>query len=140
MTSEVFGSLKCDCKEQLDLALKEIQSRGRGILIYLKQEGRGIGLGNKIKAYHLQEQGLDTVEANHQLGFDTDLREYSDATEILKYFKVDNVSLNTNNPDKIAAVKKAGVSKIARRPSIASRNIFNSKYIDTKKEKCGHLF
>lgn len=140
VTSEIFGSLKCDCKNQLDLALKEIQKRGHGVLIYLKQEGRGIGLGNKIKAYHLQEKGLDTVEANHELGFETDLRSYDDAIEILKILKIDNISINTNNPLKIEALKAASFSSVKRKASVTVSNVHNQPYIDAKKSKCGHLF
>ena len=140
VTSEIFGSLKCDCKNQLDLALKEIQTRELGILIYLKQEGRGIGLGNKIKAYDLQAKGLDTVEANHKLGFETDLRSYDDAIIILKKLRIEHISINTNNPLKIEALENSNFKSVTRKASVTISNVHNQPYIDTKKSKCGHLF
>ncbi len=140
VTSEVFGSLKCDCQQQLESALFEIQKRGQGLLIYLNQEGRGIGLANKIKAYDLQSSGLDTVEANHALGFEDDLRDYSHAVSVLRYFKIDSVSLNTNNPKKIEFLKKAGIEVVSRVPSFVELNPHNMGYIQTKKDKSSHLF
>jgi len=137
-TGEIFGSLKCDCGDQLETALKTIQERGSGLLIYLKQEGRGIGLGEKIKAYKLQEQGADTVEANIALGLGVDQRTYDDAVAVLNFFKIVKVDLNSNNPLKIDALKNAGF-ETKRTPSVTPANEFSEKYLKTKKEKCGHL-
>ncbi len=137
-TGEVLGSLKCDCRDQLNLALEEIQRRGRGAVIYLRQEGRGIGLGNKIRAYHLQNQGADTVEANHQLGFDTDLRSFEAAALILKERHVNAIVLNTNNPDKIQALEHYGIKVVDRVPSLASLNPHNKDYLKTKMLQLGH--
>lgn len=137
-TGEIFGSLKCDCGDQLVAALKTIQKRGRGLLIYLNQEGRGVGLGEKIKAYKLQEEGADTVEANIALGLGVDERTYEDAIEILHFFKICRVDLNSNNPLKIESLKKAGF-ELRRTPSIVPTNEHSKKYLKTKKDKCGHL-
>ncbi|HYX33004.1 MAG TPA: GTP cyclohydrolase II [Oligoflexus sp.] len=137
-TGEVLGSLKCDCRDQLNLALAEIQKRGSGAIIYLRQEGRGIGLGNKIRAYHLQNQGADTIEANHQLGFDTDLRSFEGAALILRQRGVKEVILNTNNPDKIQALTHLGIVIRERVPSLAEVNKFNEDYLKTKMQKLGH--
>ena len=137
-TGEVLGSLKCDCKDQLSLALEQIQEQGSGAIIYLRQEGRGIGLGNKIKAYHLQNQGVDTVEANHLLGFATDLRSFEAAALILKDRGISKVILNTNNPEKIESLKQAGIEVVERVPSLASINDHNSSYLRTKMKLLGH--
>jgi GTP cyclohydrolase II len=134
----VLGSLKCDCRDQLNLALAEIQKRGSGAIIYLRQEGRGIGLGNKIRAYHLQNLGADTIEANHQLGFDTDLRSFEAAALILKQRGIKEVILNTNNPDKIQALTDLGIVIRERVPSLAAVNKFNEDYLKTKMKKLGH--
>src|SRR6478735_1598853 len=137
-TGEVLGSLKCDCRDQLNLALTEIQKRGSGAIIYLRQEGRGIGLGNKIRAYHLQNLGADTIEANHQLGFDTDLRSFEAAALILQHRGIKEVVLNTNNPDKIQALTDFGIVIKERVQSLAEVNKFNEDYLKTKMKKMGH--
>jgi GTP cyclohydrolase II len=139
LTSEVMGSLKCDCRAQLDRALDLIASRGRGVLLYLRQEGRGIGLGNKIRAYALQAQGKDTYEANRALGFPDDLRRYDVAADMLRLLGVRSVRLITNNPLKIAGLRDAGV-EVRRRVSLPSpANPHNVQYLRTKVEKTGHL-
>jgi GTP cyclohydrolase II len=138
LTSEVFGSLKCDCRAQLDRALDYIADQGRGVLVYLRQEGRGIGLGNKIRAYALQARGLDTYEANRRLGFPDDLRRYDDAAEILAALGVESVALITNNPLKLSGLAEAGV-KVARRiPLPSPENPHNAGYLAIKREKTGH--
>src|SRR5215210_3221275 len=114
MTSEVFGSLKCDCKEQLDAALAEVARRGSGAVLYLRQEGRGIGLANKIRAYALQQKGHDTVDANRLLGLPDDAREYHAAVHMLEHFDVKSVELMTNNPAKVAALRALGVEVVRR--------------------------
>ncbi len=137
-TGEVLGSLKCDCKDQLDLALREIQKRGCGAVIYLRQEGRGIGLGNKIAAYHLQNQGADTIKANHLLGFATDLRSFEGAALILRHRGVKAVELNTNNPEKISALTSMGIEVKKRVPSLTPVNRHNKDYLKTKMDQLGH--
>lgn len=139
LTGDVLFSQRCDCGAQLEGALKKIASEGRGILLYLRQEGRGIGLVNKIRAYQLQEQGLDTVEANEQLGFSADLRNYHIAKPMLKHFGITKLRLMTNNPRKIAALEKAGIMVVERIPLILNRNTFNEHYLNTKTAKLGHL-
>lgn len=137
-TGETLGSLKCDCREQLDRALAAIEKAGRGVVVYLRQEGRGIGLGNKIKAYALQNAGADTVEANEQLGFAADLRSYELAADILRDLGVASVALMTNNPDKCAGLEKAGI-KVARRvPHWGGPNEHNRDYLEVKRTKLGH--
>jgi GTP cyclohydrolase II len=139
LTSEVLGSLKCDCRAQLDRALDLIASRGRGILLYLRQEGRGIGLGNKIRAYALQAKGLDTYEANRRLGFPDDLRRYDVAAEMLRQLGVRSVDLVTNNPDKLAALDRAGIP-VRRRVGLPSpANPHNIGYLEAKRGRTGHL-
>lgn len=138
-TGDIFHSLRCDCGEQLEKALKMIKKEGSGIIIYLDQEGRGIGLVNKIRAYGLQERGLDTVEANHQLGFEGDSRNYEAAAEILKKFGIRRIKLITNNPKKIEGLKINGVEIVERVPLVIKPNKYNEKYLKTKKEKMGHL-
>jgi len=138
-TGEALGSLKCDCKAQLERALQEIEREGRGVVVYLFQEGRGIGLGNKIRAYALQTQGVDTVDANRQLGFGDDERDYQDAVEILRDLGVTRVKLMTNNPLKIEALQKAGL-ELSQRVSIeVGRNAVNASYLDTKRDRMSHL-
>lgn len=139
MTSEVFGSLKCDCKEQLDAALAAIGERGQGAVVYLRQEGRGIGLGNKIRAYALQSEGLDTFEANLKLGFAEDLRRYEVAAEMLRLLGVQSVDLITNNPAKIAALNDEHIQVRRRVPSLAPVNQFNRAYLEAKVAHSGHL-
>ena len=135
LTGDALGSLKCDCGEQLEFALREINKKG-GMVIYLRQEGRGIGLFNKVNAYALQDKGFDTVEANHQLGFEADLRDFSIVEEILKHFNIKKIMLLTNNPKKEFAFKEIKVEK--RIPIIIKPNPFNKDYLKTKKEKLGH--
>ena len=139
LTSEVLGSLKCDCRAQLDRALDLIARRGRGVLVYLRQEGRGIGLGNKIRAYALQAKGLDTYEANRRLGFPDDLRRYDVAAEVLRQLGVRSVDLVTNNPDKLRALAAAGIA-VRRRVALPSpANPHNIEYLETKRAQTGHL-
>ncbi len=139
LTSEVFGSLKCDCRDQLDAALDLVAQRGRGVVLYLRQEGRGIGLGNKIRAYALQAQGHDTYEANRLLGFDDDLRRYDVAAEMLRLLGVRSVDLVTNNPLKLASLAQAGVT-VRRRIGLPSpANPHNIGYLETKRARTGHL-
>ena len=140
LTGDIFGSKRCDCGEQLERALKEIEERGRGVLIYLRQEGRGIGLINKLKAYNLQEQGYDTVEANHQLGFDEDLRDYAVAAQIIKDLGIKSVSIMTNNPLKISGLEKYGIKVLDREELEILSNDRDKNYLKTKKEKMGHIF
>ncbi|WP_163992973.1 GTP cyclohydrolase II [Pyxidicoccus caerfyrddinensis] len=139
LTSEVFGSLKCDCRQQLDRALDFITQGGLGVVLYLRQEGRGIGLGNKIKAYALQAKGLDTYEANRQLGFADDLRTYDIAAEMLRSLDVRSVDLITNNPLKIAGMVEEGVPVRRRIASRTEHNPHNLDYLRTKRERTGHL-
>jgi 3,4-dihydroxy 2-butanone 4-phosphate synthase/GTP cyclohydrolase II len=139
MTGDVFGSLKCDCGEQLNRSLTMISEKG-GILLYLRQEGRDIGLINKLKAYTLQESGADTIQANHQLGFATDARTYEDAVAVLNQLGIDSVDLITNNPDKIDALQSAGIEVKGRVPIIIPSNADNERYLKTKAKEMGHLF
>jgi GTP cyclohydrolase II len=138
-TGDVFHSLRCDCRAQLELALGTIASEGRGLLIYEHQEGRGIGLMNKLRAYELQDQGADTVEANEQLGFEADLRGYELPGAILRYFGLTAVRLMSNNPEKIEALEKAGVTVTERVPCLVDPMDSTEDYLRTKKEKMGHL-
>ncbi len=139
LTGEVFHSLKCDCSKQLDEAMRRIQNETHGVLVYLRQEGRGIGLANKIRAYSLQDNGLDTVEANQRLGFPADSREYWVAAQILKDLGVKTVRLLTNNPEKVKSLKKYGI-KVARRLPLEIRpDKDNAGYLYTKKKKMRHL-
>jgi GTP cyclohydrolase II len=139
LTSEVLGSLKCDCRAQLDRALDLIAERGRGVLLYLRQEGRGIGLGNKIRAYALQAQGHDTYEANRLLGFEDDLRRYDVAADMLRLLGVRSVELVTNNPLKVAGLSEAGVKIRARIQLPSPSNPHNVEYLRVKRERTGHL-
>lgn len=136
LTGDAFGSLKCDCGEQLAAALEYINKNG-GMLIYLRQEGRNIGLLNKINAYNLQDGGLDTIEANHQLGFEADERTYEEADFILQDFGIQKINLLTNNPAKIGALKHAQIIK--RVPIEMQANSFDKEYLKVKKEQMGHL-
>ncbi len=139
LTSEVLGSLKCDCRAQLDRALDLIAERGRGVLLYLRQEGRGIGLGNKIRAYALQAQGHDTYEANRLLGFPDDLRSYDVAAEMLRLLDVRSVELVTNNPLKVAGLQEANVAVRGRIQLPSPVNPHNVEYLRVKRERTGHL-
>ncbi len=139
LTGDVFGSLRCDCRLQLELALSQIAAEGAGILLYEQQEGRGIGLMAKLKAYELQDKGLDTVEANVELGFEADYREYELPARVLKMLGVKQVKLMTNNPDKVAALESAGIT-VSERVSaeVAPQETF-AAYVRTKQEKMGHI-
>jgi GTP cyclohydrolase II len=140
LTGDVFGSSRCDCGEQLDESLRFLQEQGRGVLLYLRQEGRGIGLTKKISAYALQEQGLDTVEANLALGLPEDMRDYQAAAEMLLDLGVRRVRLLTNNPAKIEGLERHGVEVMERVPLGISPNPSNLGYLRTKRAKMGHLF
>jgi GTP cyclohydrolase II len=139
LTGDVFGSLKCDCGPQLRRALRLIAAGGGGILLYLRQEGRGIGLGNKLRAYALQDRGLDTVESNLRLGFQDDERDYVHAASILRALGVDRVKLLTNNPSKVAGLETAGISVVQRVSHRMPTNPHNSDYLATKRSKSGHM-
>ncbi len=139
LTGDVFHSLRCDCRAQLELALEAIAREGRGLLIYEHQEGRGIGLLNKLRAYELQDQGADTVEANEQLGFEADLRGYQMPGAILNFLGVKAVRLMSNNPEKIQALEQAGVRVAERVPCIADPVGSTERYLQTKRDKLGHL-
>jgi len=136
LTGDAIGSLKCDCRDQLEFALKEISTEG-GMVIYLRQEGRNIGLLNKTNAYALQDKGLDTVAANHQLGFKTDERSYEVVEFILEHFKIKKIKLLTNNPKKIESLN--GIQIVERLPIIIESNQYNEYYLKTKKEQMGHM-
>jgi len=138
LTGEVLHSLKCDCREQLDLALRRIAETERGVVLYLRQEGRGIGLGNKIRAYALQQEGHDTVEANTQLGFEPDLRRYHVASEMLADLGIRSVALMTNNPAKVEALEEDGI-EVVRVAHVVEPHDLNRDYLDTKRERMGHL-
>ena len=140
LTGDVFGSLRCDCRQQLEMALSLITQEGAGVLIYEQQEGRGIGLMPKLQAYELQDAGLDTVEANEKLGFKADHREFALPAEILKALAVKRVRLLSNNPDKVAALEKAGIEVTERVPCEVTPTSHTEEYLKTKKEKMGHLF
>tara|TARA_B110000263_G_scaffold241914_1_gene246745 strand:- start:7044 stop:8255 length:1212 start_codon:yes stop_codon:yes gene_type:complete len=139
LTGDIFGSLRCDCGSQLESSLKMIEKDGKGILVYLRQEGRGIGLKNKIRAYQLQDQGYDTVEANHKLGFKADLREYGIGAQILLDCNVRKMRLLTNNPKKIISLEGFGLQVVDRVPIEFKANKVNDKYLSTKRDKLGHL-
>ena len=139
ITGESFFSMRCDCRYQLTESLTQIAERKRGVIFYLQQEGRGIGLSNKIRAYNLQDKGLDTVEANHQLGFKEDERDYETVSGMINFLGIKTVDLMTNNPKKIDALKAMGVVINERVPLSSNTNKYNEKYISTKKKKLGHL-
>src|SRR5436190_536545 len=139
LTGDVFHSLRCDCRAQLELALERIAGEDRGILIYELQEGRGIGLLNKLRAYELQDEGADTVEANERLGFKADLRSYLLPGEILRYFQLTSVRLLSNNPEKVEAVERAGIRVAERIPCQAAPLDSAETYLRTKRTKMGHL-
>jgi GTP cyclohydrolase II len=140
LTGDVFGSLRCDCREQLEMALSMIAGQGAGILLYEQQEGRGIGLMAKLQAYELQDAGLDTVEANERLGFKADHREFALPAQMLKALGVHEVRLLSNNPDKVSALERAGVKVVERVPCEVALSPHAEDYLKTKKEKLGHLF
>lgn len=139
LTGDCLGSLRCDCRDQLEYSLTYLGNQEKGVFLYLRQEGRGIGLGNKIKAYQLQDAGLDTVEANLHLGFDEDLRDYTVAADILKMFGVHSVVLLTNNPDKVNDLKENGIEVTGRIPVVVKPNKYNTHYLETKEKKMNHL-
>ena len=140
LTGDVFGSLRCDCRQQLEMALTMIADEGAGILLYEQQEGRGIGLMPKLQAYELQDSGLDTVEANEKLGFRADHREFALPAEMLKALGIKTVRLLSNNPDKVAALERAGIEVVERVPCEVAPSAHTADYLRTKKEKMGHLF
>jgi GTP cyclohydrolase II len=139
LTGDVFGSHRCDCGEQLAASMVQIQATGRGVLIYLRQEGRGIGLINKIRAYALQEQGLDTVDANRALGLPDDDRDYGAAAAILRDLGVQSVALLTNNPLKIAGIERSGIPVVERLPVLVAPNNVNRPYLEAKRTRMGHM-
>ncbi len=140
LTGDVFASMRCDCRQQLELALSMIAEAGAGVLVYEQQEGRGIGLMAKLQAYELQDRGLDTVEANVELGYDNDYREYKLPAEVLRQLGVKAVRLISNNPDKVAALENAGIEVVERVSAQVEPYEHSQNYLRTKKEKMGHLF
>ncbi|MCG8624241.1 MAG: GTP cyclohydrolase II [Proteobacteria bacterium] len=139
ITGDILASLKCDCGDQLRTAIRRMAEMGQGVLIYLAQEGRDIGLVNKLKAYALQDKGADTVDANHMLGFDADHRHFLPAAEILRKLGITSIKLMTNSPDKLAQIKACGIEVVERIPLVAPANPHNSKYLATKKTRSGHF-
>jgi GTP cyclohydrolase II len=139
LTGDVFGSLRCDCREQLERGLKAVAAEGCGVVLYLRQEGRGIGLANKIRAYSLQEKGLDTIDANLALGFRDDERDYEAAAMMLKELGIRSVRLLTNNPDKIRQLEAFGTKVSSRVPHAVSPGVHNRRYLETKVARSGHL-
>ena len=139
LTGDALHSLRCDCGPQLQAAMKKLAKNESGILLYLRQEGRGIGLVNKIRAYALQDQGHDTVEANEMLGFAADLREYNICLDILEHFKITSVNLLTNNPKKVSALEEVGIRVMQRTSLHEGENEENQEYLNTKRDKMGHL-
>lgn len=139
LTGDVFGSLKCDCRDQLEKALATIATLDAGIILYMRQEGRGIGLANKIAAYSLQDAGMDTVQANEHLGFDDDLREYDVAAGMLELLGPASIELMTNNPSKVQGLESRGIQIASRLPIVTPPNEHNLFYLQTKRRKSGHL-
>jgi len=140
LTGDALFSMRCDCGSQLQAALERIAEAGQGIILYLRQEGRGIGLINKIRAYELQDQGADTVEANERLGFDADLRDYTVCKTMFAHFQISQLRLMTNNPVKINAMAKLGLKVVERMPIETGQNDHNAHYLATKAGKLGHMF
>ena len=140
LTGDALGSMRCDCGEQLHQAMKRISERGRGAILYLRQEGRGIGLVNKIRAYNLQDKGADTVEANERLGFGADMRDYSICAPMLQHLGAASIQLMTNNPRKVNALKDLGFKVVERKSIETESNPHNAQYLSTKAGKLGHLF
>jgi len=140
LTGDALFSIRCDCGAQLEEAMRRIAVEGRGVILYLRQEGRGIGLLNKIRAYHLQDAGADTVEANEQLGFGADLRDYSICQSMLRHLQITQVRLLTNNPRKVEALESLGIEVVERIALQSGRNPHNFRYLATKAGKMGHLF
>jgi len=139
-TGDILGSLRCDCRDQLEAAMKQIGAAPSGLFIYMRgHEGRGIGLGNKIKAYALQEEGLNTIDANLRLGFPSDMRHYRTAAEILRYFGISQINLLTNNQDKVREVEQNGIHVATRVPLWTATNPYNQSYIETKQTLMGHF-
>jgi len=138
LTGDVFGSIKCECGDQLQLAMREISQHGCGVLVYLRQEGRGIGIENKLKAYALQDEGYDTIESNEMLGLPVDARTYTDAAAILQHLGIDTVELLTNNPLKVDALSKAGINISARRSIVIAASDESQSYLAVKRDKMGH--
>jgi len=139
LTGEALHSVRCDCRDQLDLALERIQQRGTGAVVYLRQEGRGIGLGNKIRAYAKQDEGLDTVDANRALGFEDDQRGYQVAGDMLRDLGVGSVALMTNNPRKVQGLENDGIQVTRREPHEVEAHEHNREYLKTKQDRLGHL-
>jgi GTP cyclohydrolase II len=139
LTGDVFHSLRCDCRGQLEIALQKISREGRGLLVYELQEGRGIGLMNKLRAYELQDGGLDTIEANEQLGFESDLRSYILPAQIILYFGLKQVRLLSNNPDKVQALENAGIEVVERVPCLVEPLDSRQAYLETKRDRMGHF-
>jgi len=140
LTGDVFASLRCDCREQLEIAMTQVGAADYGFVIYEDQEGRGIGLMNKLLAYQLQDQGVDTVEANRRLGYEADLRSYRLAVGILQYYQVRAVRLLSNNPEKLRALESCGITIEERVPIVAAPHKASARYLKTKRDKLGHLF
>lgn len=140
LTGDVLASLRCDCRDQLEMGLAALRQAPAGILLYMRQEGRGIGLGNKVRAYALQELGLDTIEANEHLGFDDDVRDYRVAAMMLQLLRPASIQLATNNPRKIFALKAHGILVAARVPLVVRENVHNARYLATKARRSGHIF
>jgi 3,4-dihydroxy 2-butanone 4-phosphate synthase/GTP cyclohydrolase II len=139
LTGDVFGSLRCDCGAQIEMALQSIAEEGRGVFLYMRQEGRGIGFHNKLRAYALQDQGMDTVEANIALGFAPDLRDYGVGAQVLADLGLHNIRLLTNNPKKVIGLESYGIKIVETVPLIAPPNPYNIHYLQTKQKKLGHI-
>lgn len=139
LTGDVFGSLRCDCRDQLELALERIAAEKVGVVLYMRQEGRGIGIAEKVRAYELQDQGLDTLEANLHLGFDGDLRLYDVAAAMIHALEIESIVLFTNNPEKVTGLREHGVEVVRREAILSEARDENLRYLGTKKSKMGHI-